>query len=210
MKRGKLIRFLGIEGAGKSTQAILFQNYLLSKNIPVGLLREPGGTKEAEAIRSFFLDSSRSEKDELNFNKLSKLYLLQVARNELYEKIILPGIEKGISYIQDRGEDCSLAYQGYGWGMDKDFIKKLNLESTYRLKADLGIVIDIDPEIGLMNETTVNSMSQEKTDFYQRAREGYLEIAKENPDNYIVIPWEKGIDKIQSLIKPSIDKLFDF
>jgi len=204
MKKGKLIWWEGGEGSGKSTFLKIYQEYLLNKEIPFEVTREPGGTILSEKVRGVLLD-----KENKNMNSWTELLLFEASRSQLYSEWIIPRLKKGISIGQDRSGDTSLAYQGYGRGIDLSLIKKLNNESTFGYKPDLVFIIDIDPVVGLSKEIEHNRMSYAKLEFYKRAREGYLEIANQNPKNYVVIPYiENGIEEMKSLMKPHVDKLF--
>ena len=204
MKKGKLLYFEGGEGCGKSSHLELMKKYLLSKEIPFEITREPGGEPLAEKVRKILLDKENGDID-----YWSEILLFQASRSLLHNNFIIPKLEEGISIGQGRSGDSSIAYQGYGRGGDIDLIKKLNNLSTFGYKPDLAFMIDIDPEIGLAKESNPDRMSLEGLEFHKRVNKGYLEIAKENPNNYVVIPWiENGIEEMQKEMKYHINKLF--
>ena len=186
-KRGKYIIFEGGEGCGKSTQIKLLEKYLTDKNILVKSFREPGGTHEAEAIRALFKDVA------LEFSPLAQLYLMQTARTELFQKEIIPNIEKGVHCLVDRSFYSSLTYQGYGDGIELELIEKLNKESTFGLIPDLAIFIDIYASRGLKKEIEKdNAFSEKDLGYHLRVNEGYRKIAKQCPEGIIMIKYQEN------------------
>jgi len=206
MERGKLIYYEGGEGTGKSSHIKYTKKYLQNKGIPFKIVREPGGTILAEKIRDILLN-----KESQNMNSWTEILLFQASRSELYSEIVIPTLEEGISVGQDRSGDSTLAYQGYGRGKNLRLLTLLNKESRFGCEPDLAFIIDIDPVKGLEKELNQDRMSLAGLEFHQKVRQGYLEIAKNNPKNYVVIPYiENGLEEMQSLMRPHIDKLFKF
>ena len=204
MGRGKLIWWEGGEGGGKSTHSLLTEKYLTKKGIKFEIAREPGGTPLAEKIRNILLD-----KDSKGMNFLTELLLFESSRSQLYSECIIPKLNQGISIGQDRSGDSSIAYQGYARGLDIELIKKLNSESTFGYSPDLVFVIDIDARKGLEKQLKLDRMSLDGIKFHEKVNKGYLEIAKQNPENHVIIPYiENGIEEMQSIMKPYIDKIF--
>ena len=205
MGRGKLIWWEGGEGGGKSTHSLLTEKYLTKKGIKFEIAREPGGTPLAEKIRNILLD-----KDSKGMNFLTELLLFESSRSQLYSECIIPKLNQGISIGQDRSGDSSIAYQGYARGLDIELIKKLNSESTFGYSPDLVFVIDIDARKGLEKQLKLDRMSLDGIKFHEKVNKGYLEIAKQNPENHVIIPYiENGIEEMQSIMKPYIDKIFE-
>jgi dTMP kinase len=125
-------------------------------------------------------------------------------------RIVRPNLEKGINVISDRFADSTRAYQGYGGRGNLEQIEKIILESTEGVSPDLTFIIDINPIIGLSKEVEYSSFSEEGLDYHQRVREGYLQIAKENPKRCVVIPYLDGkIDEMQKSILSEILRRFD-
>lgn len=204
MERGKLLYFEGGEGCGKSLHLQLIEKYLLSKGIPFEGTKEPGGEPLAEKVKDILLD-----KENGNIDFWSEILLFQSSRALLYYNYVIPKLKEGISIGQGRSGVSSEAYQGHGRGGDIDLIKKLNDLSTFGYKPDLVFIIDIDPVVGLEKESNSNRMSLSGIEFHKRVNKGYLEIAKQNPNNYVVIPWIKdGIEEMQEEMKYHINKLF--
>jgi len=205
MKRGKYIIFEGGEGCGKSTHSDFVLDYLSKKGISAIKSREPGGVNEAEQIREVLLNKQN------NLHPLSELYLFQAARTEFFRRVIIPNLESGNSVLSDRSMYSSEAYQGYAGGIDLKLIKSLNKKSTFGIKPDLVVLIDIAPEKGLGKESNPDRMAGKGLDFHKKVNSGYLDIAKENPEFFLVIPYiENGVEGMKSLYLPRINELFKF
>jgi len=203
MERGKYIIFEGGEGCGKSTHSNFVLDYLSKKGISVIKSREPGGVSEAEQIRNILLSKENS------LHPLSELYLFQAARTEFFRKIIIPNLEKGISVLSDRSMYSSEVYQGYAGGIDLELIKSLNKKSTFGIKPDLVVLIDIDPKKGLERESSPDRMAKKGLDFHKKVNLGYLKVAKENHEFFLVVPYvENGLEEMKSLYLPKINELF--
>ena len=205
MERGKLIYIEGGEGSGKGVHTKWMKEYLFGKGIRVLNFREPGGEPLAEVARKMVLNPN------YDWTDLSEIYLFQIARTELYQKSVIPALLSGSSVIQDRSKISSLAYQGYGAGGDINLIKLLNKKSTFGYEPDLVFIIDVDPLKGLEKEVIKDRMSKKGLEFHRRVRKGFLEIARENPDNFVIIPYvENGIDKMRDKMKEYLDGLYGF
>jgi len=203
MKRGKYIIFEGGEGCGKSTHSDFVLNYLNKKGISAIKSREPGGVSEAEQIRNVLLSKENT------LHPLSELYLFQAARTEFFRKIIIPNLEKGSSVLSDRSMYSSEVYQGYAGGIDLELIKSLNKKSTFGIKPDLVVLIDIDPKKGLERESNPDRMAKKGLDFHKKVNLGYLKVAKENYEFFLVVPYiENGLEEMKSLYIPKINELF--
>ncbi|MBU2612505.1 MAG: dTMP kinase [Nanoarchaeota archaeon] len=206
MERGKLIYYEGGEGCGKSLQLKLMRDYLVGKGIRVINTREPGGTPLSERVRDILLDTKSKE-----IENWSEALLFQTSRALLYYNLVIPKLKEGITVQQDRGRDSSLAYQGYGRGGDLGSIKRLNKLSTFGYEPDLAFIINISPEKGLEKQLSSDRMSIDGLEFHRRVNKGYFEIAKENPNNYIVIPYiENGLEEMHEMMKIHVNKLFNF
>ena len=139
------ISFEGIDKSGKTTQAKLLADFLLEKNYPVVLTKEPGGTLPGEKIKGIILKESF-------ITPLCELFLYLADRAQHVEKVIKPALKKGKIIISDRYADASLAYQGYGRGIPIEFIKKLNLEATGGIEPDITFLFWILNQKGLFSE----------------------------------------------------------
>lgn len=175
----KFISFEGIEGSGKSTQAKLLSENLQKLGHKTTLTREPGGAKASEAIRKILLSEewpSLEGKTEilLNFS----------ARIEHIEKLIKPAIAQGEIVISDRFFDSTLAYQGYGFGAELDLIKKVNELAIGNFSPDITFLIDAPVETTferIKDRKSNNRYEKLGIDFHKKTRNGFLEIAQNNP-----------------------------
>lgn len=176
----------GGEGCGKDTHADLLEQYLTKKRYEIINTKEPGGTPEAEKIRDILLD----EKNQLD--DITELYLYQAARKELSHKVIEPSLKQGKIIISKRGFPSSWAYQGYGGGLDIEFIERLNNRSIRNFFPDLIFILDIDPRIGLKKEVNPDRFAKKGLEYHQKVRQGYLDIAKRYPNITKIIPYKQG------------------
>ncbi len=196
-----LISFEGIDGSGKSTQAHKLLQTFRDKGYKAHLFREPGSTDLGEKLRDILLHATIDPKTEL--------LLFESARVELMEREIKPKLSAGEIVIMDRFIDSTLAYQGYGRGLDRDLVRKLNLFATSGILPDITFLLDIDPTkaIGRIREKS----KFDDPEFLSRVREGFLEIAEEE-DRVVVISAEKSevevFDSILNLLEERVG--FDF
>jgi dTMP kinase len=191
MSRGLFFTFEGPEGGGKTTISRLLYKDFLDAGMQAVLTREPGGVMEGEAIRSILKST------EYHLTNLAQMYLFSASRNMFVTQLVKPNLEKGVHVISDRFADSTRAYQGYAGGGNMEQIEKLIAESTENLSPDFTVIIDIDPKIGLLKEVEDSSFSKLGLKYHQRVRQGYLEIAKQNPERCFVLPYQK--DKVQEM-----------
>lgn len=195
MTKGLFITFEGGDGCGKTTQIKLLDEYLRNKGYETLLTREPGAKGLGEKIREILLnyDGDVSPRCE------SFLFLADRAQN--IDCIVKPALEKGVIVICDRHTDSSVAYQGYGRGLDIDRINMLNNLATSGLKPDLTIVLDVDVET---SQARVGSqkdrMESAGIEFFKRVRQGYLEIAKKEPERVKVVDSTQSIEDIHKKV----------
>jgi dTMP kinase len=200
-KKGIFITLEGGEGAGKSTQIKLLQQALSESGIDVVATREPGGTPQAERIRDLLVQGSSGV-----FDPLTEALLLFAARREHLVHKILPALEKGQWVICDRFADSTRAMQGYGLGLDKSFIEALYRMVAGDLNPDLTFIFDIDPVEGLQRSSKRLQQLSSGEDryermelpFHQRLHDGFLEIAKGNPDRCAVIDAMQDVDSVHA------------
>ena len=188
MIAGKLITFEGIDGSGKSTQIQLLEAEFEKLGISYKTFREPGGTKLSEKIRAILLDK---ENIELYSNAESLLFA--AARAQLTAEQIKPAITKGEFVICDRFTDSTIAYQGYGRGLNINNLELMNTIATDGLIPDITFILDIDPEKAserIKTEAT-DRMESGGIDFFQKIRQGYCQIREQNQSRCIVINGEK-------------------
>ena len=178
-----LISFEGIDGCGKTTQIDLLVDKLRSKNMNCMVLREPGDTSISNKIREILLDKNNEICPE------SETLLFLSARSQLVREKIIPNIKKGNIVICDRYLDSTLAYQGYGRGLDKNMINNLNLFTTNKMLPALTFILDIDPKIAFdrVLKKDIDRMESEGIDFLNNISNGYKIIAKSNPERCEIV-----------------------
>ena len=188
-----LITFEGIDGAGKSTQVTQLKRHLVERGREVLALREPGGTPVAEEIRELLLESHN------DITPVGELLLFAASRAELVQQVIRPALESGSDVILDRFFDSTTAYQGYGRGLDLGMLAEINRIASCGLVPDLTFFLDLTPEDALIRKFSEKSlplafeseeldrMENSGFDFYRRVREGYHQIAGENPKRIVMI-----------------------
>lgn len=193
------ITFEGIDFSGKSTQIELLKDYLVEHNKKVEVLREPGGTEISEKIRNILLDN-KNEK----LVAEAELFLFSASRAQLVREKIRPYLEKGIYVISDRFHDSSTAYQGYGRGIPIDVVMKVHELAIGETIPDLTFFIDIP--VGIANERKkkkakgkLDRIESGNIEFYNRVRNGYLEIAKKE-ERFKVIDGTQTIETIRNQI----------
>jgi len=200
---GKFITFEGSEGSGKSTQASLVHDYLKKKKVPVLLLREPGGVKISEAIRSLLLDV-KNEK----MTKECETLLYMASRAQLVEEVLIPSLKAGTVVLCDRFLDSTIAYQGYGNGVDLETIKKIGTFATQGVIPVLTLLFDIDPAKGLSRTNAVKDRIELRpVEYHRKVREGYLALVKEQPKRIKVIKVDQGKEEIFEVVKKYIDEV---
>ena len=205
MIAGKLITFEGIDGSGKSTQIQLLEAEFEKLGISYKTFREPGGTKLSEKIRTILLDK---ENIELYSNAESLLFA--AARAQLTAEQIKPAITKGEFVICDRFTDSTIAYQGYGRGLNINNLELINTIATDGIIPDITFILDIDPQKATERLKTVNPDRMEATgiDFFKKIRQGYCQIREQNQSRCIVINGEKPQEDISKEIHHIIMKRF--
>ncbi len=192
----------GSEGAGKSSLIELLKKYFLSKNINFIFTKEPGGTKEGQVLREILLNNS------INLDPLSETFLLLADRLEHVRKIINPALENNKNILSDRYLDSTYAYQGSGRGIDKKeldiLIRPLNFP-----EPDLTIYLDLPITEGLKrakDRDKLDRFEKEDIDFFERIRNKYLELAKENSHRFFIIDSSKSQDEVFKKAVDCIEK----
>ena len=200
---GKFITFEGSEGSGKSTQAALVLEYLKSRRMPVMLLREPGGVKISENIRKLLLDVKNT-----GMGDECETLLYMAARAQMVKEVLEPQLKSSKIILCDRFLDSTIAYQGYGNGIDIKIIEQLGLFATKGLVPDLTVLFDIQPEKGLgragQKKDRIESRSLE---YHKRVRNGYLDLGKQYPARIKVIKVDASVEEIFKRVKACIDAL---
>lgn len=183
--KGKFITFEGCEGSGKSTQIELFRKYLEKKGIEYLFVREPGGTEISEKIRSIILDVNNKEMcDE------AEALLYASARAQLIKEKILPALNSGKLVLCDRYIDSSFAYQAYARGLGIDFISKINVYAIENCMPDKTVFLNISSKDAFMRKGGADKddrIELSGEDFHQKVYEGYLKVAKDYPERFLLI-----------------------
>jgi len=198
MPSGKFITFEGGDGAGKSTQIKRLAAAIEKTGLTVTVTREPGGSRGAETIRAMLLDP------DAEWDPPTEALLHFAARADHYTTKIAPALKEGAWVLCDRFADSTRAYQGYGLGLDMGAIEALYEIALDDFVPDLTIILDIPVETGVerMIERGADPDRYEKMDtaFHERLRQGFLEIAKQDPDRCAVIDADNDIDTVTARI----------
>jgi len=199
---GRLITFEGIDGSGKSTQAGIFYGMLKEEGVSCALLREPGGTAFGEAVREILLKGKGVGGQVVDFGRQAEALLFLSARAELVRQVIKPLLGRGCIVLLDRFIDSTVAYQGHGRGLDITELKRLNDWATEGFRPDLTLLIDLDPQKALARLAGgFDRMEEEGAPFMQRVREGYLELARREPERIRVIDGAASIEEIAARVR---------
>ena len=196
---GRLIVFEGVEGAGKTTQLRLLQEWLPSQvSHPIVVTREPGGTQLGLRLRQLLLELGASNEENLSNpdprpltpDPLTELLLYAADRAQHVEEVLKPQLASGAIVLCDRYTDSTTAYQGYGRGLNLSLIAQLNKIATGGLESDLTLWLDVDVEISLarvQGRGRADRIEQETALFHRRVQQGYIELAKAHPHRIIRI-----------------------
>ena len=178
----KLITFEGIDGSGKSTQINLLKTKFDKNNINNIVVREPGGNVVSEKIRDILLDNKN------NINEYTEVLLFMSSRSQLVNEIIKPALKNDQFVLCDRYIDSTIAYQGYGRGINKKNIDILNDFAIQGVFPELTLFFDLDINTAL-NRMSPNKDRMEKSDlqFWKNVRSGYLELSKKYSERFVVL-----------------------
>jgi len=196
MKKNFFITFEGSDGCGKTTQSVLLIKKLKNMGYDVVHTREPGGTVVAEALRKILLSP------ESKITALTELLLYESCRAQHTKEIIIPAIKSGKIVICERYADATVAYQGFGRGLDIKMIMVLNKIATNNLVPDLTVYFDSDIRKGLARVRLRGKDRLEKENllFHKRVRDGYIWLVKKFPKRFIKIDADASIKKISKCI----------
>jgi dTMP kinase len=199
--RGLLITVEGVEGSGKSTQCARLARYLSSRWCEVAQTSEPDGTALGLRIRGLFENGPTP-------TPLTQAFLFMAARQEHVTRVIAPALARGAVVISDRYADATVAYQGYGQGMDVQTIREMNMLATGGVAPDLTLVLDLDPAVGMQRIRGRELDAFEKMDlsFHRRVREGYLEIARSDKGRVVVLDAAQDADTLHAEVVRVVDE----
>ena len=198
------ITFEGEEGSGKSSQAQALLIWLSSKQIPAILTHEPGGTELGEKISDLVKWAQ-----ETTISPMTELLLFNASRAQHVNDVIRPALKESKVVICDRFDDSTTAYQSYGRGLDLDMVKQVNNTATGGLRPNLTILLDISIEDGLARKSgeKLDRFEQEDIDFHRKVREGYLKMADEEPERWLVINAMQSRKQISDSIRERVGTL---
>lgn len=206
---GYFITLEGGEGCGKTYQIPFLVESFREKGLIVFPTREPGGTAISEQIRDVIHDLKNAE-----MHPRTEALLYQGARAQLVEQVIKPRLQRGEIVICDRFFDSTIAYQGYGHQLDRGEIANLVKYATGGLVPDLTILIDLDPEIGAerkkINNSEWNRMDSLPPEFYERVRAGYIKMASEEPNRWVVVDGNQSREEVFLNLKREIENKLVF
>ena len=200
METGLFITLEGGDGSGKSTQVRLLGNRIRLLNIPLTMVREPGGTPLGNRLRRLLKFSTTP------LNKEAELLLFNSSRAQLVRDIIRPSLDNGNVVLCDRFYDSTMAYQGYGRGIPLEQVEMVNSIATGGLKPDLTILLDLLPEEGMLRwpigRDRFESGFEQKinTDFHHRVRQGYMNLAHKEPERWFILDARSSKTEISGLI----------
>ena len=199
------ITFEGSEGSGKSTQITLLASYLVTKGYRVLTTREPGGTLIGEQVRDCLHDVANTD-----MTAAAEVLLYSASRSQLVQEVIKPALASNHIVLSDRYADSTIAYQGYGRGLDLEALEHITRFATGGLKPDLSILLDIDVAKGLSRRTDggaeMNRMDLQTIEFYQRVRKGYLTLVHDEPERWLIIDASRPADEVQVDVRMHVEK----
>ena len=195
-----LVTVEGVEGSGKSTQCKRLTESLRARGVDVVLTREPDGTPMGAALRRLF------EADDPPPAPLAQVFLFMAARQQHVATVIRPALSRGAVVLSDRYADATMAYQGFGLGVDLETIRDLNALATGGLAPDLTLLLDLDPAVGMARIRDRSLDAFEKMDlvFHRRVRDGYLEIARTEKRRIVVLDADQHPDALFATISAAV------
>jgi dTMP kinase len=203
--RGRFITFEGVEGSGKTSQISRSAERLRDLGWPVIQTREPGGTSIAEQIRDVMLNRGNEQ-----LTPLAEAFLVMAARAQHVEEVIRPALAAGVVVLCDRFADSTLAYQGYGRGLDLPSLRRLNRLATAGLQPDMTIVFDVPVALGLQRRRAhreVNRLDMESVAFHERVRKGFLQLARRDPRRVKVVNSGVSQARVSNLVLELIEQV---
>jgi dTMP kinase len=193
----------GPDGGGKSTQARLLVDYLKGRGLDVLLTREPGGTAIGDQVRRTLMDLGNTGMD-----PRTEILLFSASRAQIVHQVIRPRLEAGGVVVCDRFYDSTLAYQGYGHGLDLGALRAITEFATGGLRPDLTLLLDLPAEAGLERRKSAgqwNRLDAYDLAFHQRVRQGYFELAKAEPARWVKLDASQPVGQVQAAIRQAVD-----
>ncbi|GAB4506022.1 MAG: dTMP kinase [Anaerolineales bacterium] len=201
------ITFEGPEGSGKTTQLQALRGYLEGQGFRVYAPREPGGTRIGDLVRNIVLNPEYTE-----MQPAAEILLFSAARAQLVGQEIRPRLAQGQIVLCDRYADSTLAYQGYGLGLDLQTLRVITAFATGGLQPDLTFLLDVPVEVGLARKrgqdaNEWNRMERRQREYHERVRAGYREMAEADPARWRVLDATRPFDDVQAAIRAEVDRL---
>lgn len=194
----------GPDGSGKSMQVPMLAEFIRQHGYEVLTTREPGGTSIGDQIRQVIMKLGNT-----SMHPRTEILLFCAARAQIVEEVLKPALARGVVVISDRYADSTLAYQGYGHGVNLDDLRQLLAFVTGGLKPDLTLLLDVDATVGLQRRQKSggewNRLDAYALDFHKRVREGYHELAKAEPQRWETIDAGQSPEMVQSAIQKIIE-----
>ena len=201
---GVLITLEGIEGSGKTTQMMRLERWLRRQGRKVEHTREPDGTRLGVAVRALFKRPGVQPKP------LVEVFLFMAARQQHVTEKIRPWLDRGRIVLSDRYADATVAYQGYGRGVDLDLIRELNARATSGVMPDLTLLFDLDPAEGMRRvrsrDRRLDSFEREALAFHRKVRRGYLEILRAEPKRVRLIRAGAPPDVVEAEVRAIVEE----
>jgi len=209
---GVFITFEGPEGSGKTTQIGLLAAHLRTRGHDVLTTREPGGTHIGDQIRAVLHDVANVE-----MVPEAEILLYSASRAQLVGQVIRPALAQGTIVLSDRYADSTTAYQGYGRGLDLDLLRQITEFATGGLTPHLTIYLDCPVEEGLDRKRRAsaleagewNRLDQETVEFHRRVRQGYLTLAADEPDRWLLLDAGRSVQELQGEIQKAVERLWN-
>jgi dTMP kinase len=201
MKRKKtyFITLEGIEGCGKSTQIRNIARFLKQRGIPVLIVREPGGTVIGEKVRKILLD-----KKNVTMSYAAEALLYCAARAQIVDEVIMPALSKGITVICDRFYDSTLAYQGYGLGMDLRSLTSLCSFAAKGLVPDITFLLDLPVKVGLTRAGRTDRIEDRSVVYHGKVRKGFLKLAEKHKNRFVVLDGARTVAEVSKDIQKAL------
>ncbi|HXV83057.1 MAG TPA: dTMP kinase [Candidatus Binatia bacterium] len=207
----RFITFEGGDGSGKTTQLRALESHLAARGKSCRSTREPGGTSLGELVRQVLLEIG-----EQPITSPTELFLYLADRAQHMHEVIIPALQRGQIVLCDRHTDSTLAYQGYGRGIDLGLLRSLNDIASQGTKPDLTLLFDCPVEIGLSRTArrkfqaaagpSEDRFEQEKVEFHERVRAGFLELARAEPQRFRVIDATRSVAEVTQKVRGIVDR----